>query len=171
VRPGKEWIGFYNANTNDIDYPPSFLLGRNDIFADWILEPNSALDLFDEPTLLRTRVEATPAFEGVGGPFETAQLSIGIIVAGEGELTSPPDPGLQIYKDWTWWSQWIYTGAGGAAPRIDRFTLQDQWDDVKTKRRIESGQGLLLVMKCRAPGVTIGTVTAVNCSGRVLFGH
>jgi hypothetical protein len=146
------------------------LLANSTIFADWVLSPDDAVALFDEPTVLRTRVMLTPSFAGTGGAAGTVLVTAGIIVANN--LLSIPDPMVEAWKDWIWHSAWYMTASPAEnGPNTAAITQQDQWDDVKTKRRIEAGQGLMFVIRCSAPDVSVGSAAAANAFVRMLVGH
>jgi len=178
ARLTKEWYSFFTIDsvTNEFD-TISLLPGRT--FAAWILDPLLALGDFDEPTLLRTRIAMTAAFENPGqndseGLWAGIRLasadaaSLGTFVTSSyAPVGNPYDGG---YMDWVWHSTWALTApnAAAGAPAVGSYLQQNQWDDVKTKRRIESGNGLIFM--ATTPPSNQGQVN-FTMVGRQLVGH
>lgn len=170
ARLTKEWFSFWTAEDAPSFLPTAIQLAPTQSLQSWIIDPNVALSVLDEPTVLRTRVCVTPAFNGPAAGAGTF-VSFGIRVTDSLPTSNTDFESSRIRGDldWIWTTQYDYVSpqaAGG--PNIAGRTSQDQWDDVKTKRRIEAGQGLALFVKNEDSSAGVITFTV---DGRILYGH
>lgn len=167
----KEWLQ-WNTFANEsqplcFNYP--FAMGAATIVSAWILPPNVNLEEFDEPTVVR--MIQRWAYFGNLGPATSAHLAQGIIAwksPDDASPANPPSPLLNGSYDWLWYNEfWLYNPSGVnnlivSSPGSDKVTFED----VRAKRKLESGFGLLYVAEtddCNGAGVSL------NAGGRVLL--
>jgi len=166
ARLTKEWIGFSLENPSSPGEPQTAYLNSGVYVTNWILSPSDALTVFDEPTILRCLIQTTTAFDqmAAGG---MALVSYGLIAC-----TELPTYSSYSAPDFDWiWMQWVTRNASAAtvAPAAAGTADQSTLSDVRTKRKIDAGQGLAIVIQYEPGGAAAGVGAFVG--GRCLYGH
>lgn len=180
----REWVGF-SSTTDDNGYyqPRTNILTPGQTLASWVIDPNTARDRWDEPTIARiilfpeillsaSPAEATAEFrQTFRGGFITWK---GTSVAGGGPATEldgidPEDPGA----DWLWWTESHFSHFNLLAFGINfhDFTGGDAgYVNIKAKRKLELGYGLagcFTNVADSSPGSPVGI--EYHFAGRILL--
>lgn len=152
----REWLMWETIETGT-GYHRPFLLGANQSSSNWLLDPDTCSNYYDEPTLVRLliRTWAYAVPPSASTSFET-HLWSGIIVARGvtpatgGILAVPAIDARRGDYDWLWWQSVHFsrlTSPFGVVPGIGElpasFGPYGGVIDIKTKRRIPQGHGLL----------------------------
>jgi len=189
----REWVNWETLQPTAPFYHRSFTLAPGASSTNWLISPSEAQDEYDEPTvvrfLIRRRIVAAYA-DFSAGPFEL-QFWNGIIVTrgvadASGNYDGIPavvaDAGNQ---DWLWWESHHFTSfftTAGVAFRLGFYDANGNTDssggpylgviDVRAKRRIPQGHGLLYVNQA-APAVDNfgGSIVGYTCGRFLLLNH
>jgi len=167
-RKTKEWVGFWTYPTTPTEAGP-ISLAAGSYFADWIVTPNAAIDQFDEPTVLRLIFNYIAPYNGfAAGGYN--QIHMGIIVTRDTDSaggTPLYDPIYQGFWDWLWTFNAMAGAPSGAAAASTAQFSNGLYFDIKSRRKIEPGEGLLFV----ATNPNSGAASQLQLSGRVLLAH
>jgi len=170
------WTGFETSPTSTPGEWGSIKLNPGDFISSWILDPNDAIEFYDEPTLVRlllrlTGVIAIPAANSANA-WE-AHVFAGIMTY---KYDSLPTPYINVddpTKDWIWWSSLgFYHGANEygtifsmpaeGGPQIGAY-------DIRAKRKIPEGHGLLMVITNFDTGLAEASPIRFYIGGRYLL--
>lgn len=144
-----EWVGAHSSPTDTSGeygwlYIPAATLGLNQ----WLIDPGSFEDFFDEPTLVRQIIQYTWMPVTISVPASNAKYGggwIGIIVtAGDGAV---PDPSIDARRsdyDWAFWAPLMVGCATSGATTISVGNVAGANGqlDIRSKRKIRNGHGL-----------------------------
>jgi len=146
-RMTKEWFTFWTFSGTG-DNQDAVSLAPNALFSAWILSPQTALDLMDEPTVIRMIFQAFGAFDNVVAQAAT-MVHMGIIVTRAVDLagnTPVIDPLEDGFQDWLWrWNDMYVAPTSFAGNAVSRVSDYAALIDVRSKRKIRPGEGLLFV--------------------------
>ena len=170
ARLTKEWSPFWTYSPTPADFAP-VRIDVGDYFADWIIDPDSAVNLFDEPTVLRTVFQWAIAAAGGGPTPAKTMVSAGIIVCtATGGDPTPLHPRADGWMDWLWTNtQGYFSNPLQDLPALWAYMspAADTWD-IRSKRRLEAGQGLAFIA---VNDSNQSTDVMMAATGRVLLAH
>lgn len=176
----REWLSFTTGET--YQQPRQQILFPGDRFAAWAIDPGQALALWDEPTIVRlllvptvyvhlSTAQATAEYrQTLRGGFLTWKGSTVGEITGELDGVDPQDGSL----DWMWWAEshfghWDLKYLGSSA---HNFSGTGGVVDVRAKRKLELGYGLVGAWECVADGYPAAAAFAgisFHMAGRVLL--
>lgn len=173
----REWVSF----TTGLSYnePRTEVLLDGASFRAWAIDPGQALTVWDEPTIVRmliwpsiylyaTTTQSTADYTvTVRGGFLTWKGSTQGAIANELAGVDPNDGSL----DWMWWNEThfnhfnlLYLGTS-----LHDFTGNSGVVNVKSKRKLESGYGLVGAWVVLADGFPNTVGVNLHMAGRVLL--
>lgn len=176
----KEWSFWETLDPTTLEHRAFTLSpgGRSD---GWLIAPSTARDEYDEPTVIRLlfRHWAIAAMPNIAlGDFEASFWSGLIVTRGNPEDTVPlidtSDGGL----DWLYWNSTHFTSfftSLGVATRRSIDVLPADFGpyggviDIRTKRRIPGGYGLLYTNVAAPAPDNFGCSVVGYTSGRLLL--
>jgi len=169
ARLTKEWLGFVTADETGLEPQPIFTVPGN-TYAAWIIDPDAALQAFDEPTVMRILVNVWPSFNALS-LSEANLISLGIIVANELPGALSRNSNARGDLDWLWVQYMGLVAPPTAAAPTTAGLGNGAFADIRTKRRLEAGQGLALCLAHEASAGALGSAAATMVQGRILYGH
>jgi len=153
------------------------VLNPNSFFPEWIMSPNDAQFIFDEPVIERILIRwtACPVITTaeMGTDSINCAINIGLIVwksdaTVPNELVFADDP----TKDWLWWEDvLLYKNVNDifGFPTMPATGGPYQGrQDLRAKRKVPGGSGLAFC--CQTSDLATHAVR-LYCSGRVLWSH
>jgi len=137
----------------------------------WILDPFTAIDDYESPTLIRLLVKVASR---TGITVQTGGLFIGfglyVHTADEDEPGSLPTLGWDPLSDpqSDWLMRWVMTLPPGGNSSDLHFTILEKEFDIRTKRKIPRGAGILAAFQAynisgTDPTVGPGIAADVRC--------
>lgn len=175
ARLTKEWGGFRTINEATGD-PSNMVLPPGTMSESWILTPDDAIAEFDEPTIMRLLVNFSVTFNPALADGGAQLVSAGIRVATDltAALGTPKTPYTQPWLDWIWtsmvgWNDFPSASSLAGQPNGYVWMPGKAYDEVKTRRRLEAGEGLLAVV--RNEFLEDGGYASASFSGRYLLAH
>lgn len=175
----REWMSFTTGLTYGEPRLESMQGGQS--FKAWAIDPTQALELWDEPTIIRmvlwpqifigttASVTASDYRLTIRGGFIVWKASTITTVSTELDGLDPEDGSL----DWLWWNESFFGhyGVQSYGGNTHDFTGGGGYVNVKTKRKIEQGSGLVGAWKCLSDNYPSGSTGPINFhfAGRVLL--
>jgi len=151
-----------------------------EVYADWILSPDAASGLYDEPTVLRMLIQWSWITTTTSNAPMAAHVEIGIITlklegtsspfATPGELDNVPLPFLDGDSDWLWCKQYTVPVSPNAFHTSFATIPGQGFEDIRTRRKIPNGYGLALIIAYESAGV-IAPAALATFSSRILFAN
>jgi len=144
ARLTKEWFGMYTFDANP-DIPNTIGLAPNTVFMDWVFSPGDALDILDEPTVLRILVNVGAAFDLIAASG-IALMSWGFLATRDDGFSGLPpirDPMADSHMDWIAWG--THTAIAPASANVasaGQYLRRESIYDGRAKRKIDPGEGL-----------------------------
>lgn len=182
----REWIGFTTSLNNDYAKPDEILLESDDVLRSWILTPEEVASFWDEPTIVRlllgfscyqagspTRVTSDYRSTIRGGLITWKHAIQGTPVSTSLDGLDPSDS----TADWLWWQeihfQHTTVNQFGTSTVEGMVTAPHGRYEVKAKRKLELGYGLVLAFHCipwsfPAAGASPAGGALLHVSGRIL---
>lgn len=175
----REWLSFTTGLSYSQPRLESFLAGNS--FRAWAIDPAQALELWDEPTIVRMLlwpqifIGTTPSVTTgdyrmtLRGGFLTWKASTISTVTTELDGIDPEDGSL----DWLWWNESFFGhfSTASVGSQSHDFTGGDAgYVNVKAKRKLELGYGLAGCWKLVSDSIpaTTGYID-FHVAGRVLL--
>lgn len=145
----REWDGFTTSPSGILGEPGRIILSPNEVFFDWAFDPDDLRDFYDEPTLVRSLIfDASHAsWDGSTSPSISCSLYVGLIKWKNDNFPVTEGPFADdTTKDWIYWAQWMMFNGGTSSGVVLAGNVVNPGDrqDIRTKRKFQSGEGLLL---------------------------
>jgi len=180
----REWIAFTTSTseTSGFAEPRTLFISPGGRAVNWIIDPQTARDEWDEPTVVRALIRSTLFIAGTPTQISTGGYRAtlrGGLITWKASVTDPALGDLSLdglnpsdgEMDWLWWDEqhlWYQSGQYiGTEAFAGSQGDQNGKMDIRAKRKLEIGSGLVAAFELIADSTSVGVW--FHFDGRILL--